>query len=43
MTMQRTNYEDQIKSYKIKMDWFFGEYIVDDPNGFYGAGCKDFL
>ena len=43
MTMQRTNYEDQIKSYKIKMDWFFGEYIVDAPNGFYGAGYKDFL
>lgn len=43
MTMQRTNYEDQIKSYKIKMDWFFCEYIVDTPNGFYGAGCKDFL
>lgn len=43
MTMQRTNYEDHIKSYKIKMDWLFGEYIVDDPNGFYGAGCKDFL
>ena len=40
MTLQRTNDEDQIKSYKIKIDLFFCEYIVDDPNGFYGVGCK---
>lgn len=43
MTMQRTNDENQIKSYKIKIDLFFCEYIVDAPNGFYGVGCKDFL
>lgn len=43
MTMQRTNYENQIKSYKIKIGLFFCEYIVDAPNGFYGVGCKDFL
>lgn len=43
MTMQRANYENQIESYKIKIDWIFCEYIVDAPNGFYGVGCKDFL
>lgn len=43
MTLQRTNAEDQIKSYKIKIGLFFCEYIVDAPNGFYGVGCKDFL
>ena len=43
MTMQRANYENQIESYKIKIDCFFCEYIVDAPNGFYGVGCKVFL